>query len=96
VGTVDSYQGKENRIIILSVVRNDISKSIGFLTDPERINVAMSRAKDRLIIVSSTAMWQAHPKSPMHSVLEEVKKLQSMDDAIIVPSQELKRSIGHA
>ena len=96
VGTVDSYQGKENRIIILSVVRNDTSKTIGFLSDPERINVAMSRAKDRLVVVSSSAMWQLHPKSPMHSVLEEVRKLAAIDDAAFVPSQDLKRSFAHA
>jgi AAA domain len=96
VGTVDSYQGKENRIIILSVVRNDTSKTIGFLSDPERINVAMSRAKDRLVVVSSSAMWQLHPKSPMHSVLEEVRKLAAVDDAAFVPSQDLKRSVAHA
>jgi serine/threonine protein kinase len=96
VGTVDSYQGKENRIIILSVVRNDSSRSIGFLTDPERINVAMSRAKDRLIIVSSTAMWDSHAKTPMHSVLAEVRRLQSMDDASILASRELRLSTSHA
>lgn len=96
VGTVDSYQGKENRIIILSVVRNDTSKAIGFLADSERINVAMSRAKDRLVIVSSTRMWTAHPNTPMHSVLEEVKKLEAADEAVFVPSQELKRSLAHA
>ena len=96
VGTVDSYQGKENRIIILSVVRNDGSKSIGFLVDPERINVAMSRAKDRLVIVSSTAMWTAHPNTPMHAVLEEVRKLEAVDEAVFVPSQELRRSFANA
>lgn len=96
VGTVDSYQGKENRIIILSVVRNDTSKAIGFLVDPERINVAMSRAKDRLVIVSSRAMWTAHPKTPMHAILEEVKKLEAADEAVFVPSQELKRSFVNA
>ena len=96
VGTVDSYQGKENRIIILSVVRNDTSRTIGFLSDPERINVAMSRAKDRLIVVSSSAMWQSHPRSPMHSVLEEIRKLAASDLAAFVPSQDLKRSVAHA
>ncbi len=96
VGTVDSYQGKENRIIILSVVRNDASQAIGFLADPERINVAMSRAKDRLVIVSGTAMWAARPKAPMHAVLEEVRKLAASGEALFVQSQELKRSFANA
>jgi superfamily I DNA and/or RNA helicase len=73
-----------------------MSPAIGFLSDPERINVAMSRAKDRLVIVSSSAMWAGHPSSPMHSVLEEVKKLQALDEAIFLPSHELKRSVANA
>ena len=96
VGTVDSYQGKENRIIILSVVRNDTSRAIGFLSEPERINVAMSRAKDRLVVVSSSAMWQSHPRSPMHSVLEEIRKLAASGNAAFVFSQDLKRRVPHA
>lgn len=71
VGTVDSYQGKENRIIIVSVVRNDTSPRIGFLKDSERINVALSRAKDRLFILSSTQMWAGRIGTPMNKVLRE-------------------------
>ncbi|MDR6356854.1 superfamily I DNA and/or RNA helicase [Pseudomonas psychrotolerans] len=96
VGTVDSYQGKENRIIVLSVVRNDTSKNIGFLSDPERINVAISRAKDRLVIVSSTAMWRSRAATPMKSVLEEVELLAEQHHALFVPSQELKRGLSDA
>ena len=96
VGTVDSYQGKENRIIVLSVVRNDTSEQIGFLNDPERINVAMSRAKDRLVIVSSSAMWRSRTATPMHRVLDEVDRLAEQRLAQFVPSKELKRSLSHA
>lgn len=96
VGTVDSYQGKENRIIVLSVVRNDTSEHVGFLIDPERINVAMSRAKDRLVIVSSSAMWRARSAMPMKRVLDEVERLADQQLAQFVPSKELKRSLAHA
>jgi superfamily I DNA and/or RNA helicase len=66
IGTVDSYQGKENPIVILSLVRNNALgpteggvKKIkeGFLTTPNRINVAASRAMDRLVIVGSRHRW---------------------------------------
>lgn len=96
VGTVDSYQGKENRIIVLSVVRNDTSENIGFLSDPERINVAMSRSKDRLVIVSSSAMWRSRVTTPMKSVLDEVERLAEQKQALFVPSKELKRSLSNA
>ncbi|GHC37323.1 hypothetical protein GCM10010096_03480 [Alcaligenes pakistanensis] len=96
VGTVDSYQGKENRIIVLSVVRNDTSEHIGFLNDPERINVAMSRSKDRLVIVSSSAMWRSRTATPMQRVLTEVERLAEQQLALFVPSKELKRSLSNA
>lgn len=58
IDTVDSYQGKENRIIILSVTRSEQKQSPGFLRLPNRINVALSRAMDRLVIVGDKRMWQ--------------------------------------
>jgi superfamily I DNA and/or RNA helicase len=58
IDTVDSYQGKENRIIILSLTRSDPKKSPGFLRIPNRINVAMSRAMDRLLIIGNADMWR--------------------------------------
>lgn len=66
VDTIDSYQGKENPIVIVSLVRNNWdgpmqsgSKTIrpGFLARPNRINVAISRAMDRLVIVGSLTRW---------------------------------------
>ena len=62
IDTVDSYQGKENRIIILSLTRSDKHQSPGFLRAPNRINVALSRAMDRLLIVGSSQMWQSKNK----------------------------------
>ncbi|MGV7209348.1 AAA domain-containing protein [Oxalobacteraceae bacterium A2-2] len=91
IGTVDSYQGKENRFIILSIVRNDTSRKVGFLADPERINVAMSRAQDRLVIVSSSSMWSGRPRTPMAGVLEKVRQLAEQGKAQLFPSLELKR-----
>ncbi len=71
IDTVDSYQGKENRIIILSITRSDKKQSPGFLWMPNRINVAMSRAMDRLLIVGNSAMWKGRNKDlPLGRVLE--------------------------
>ncbi|MNF15211.1 hypothetical protein D3C80_2177170 [compost metagenome] len=66
------------------------------MIDPERINVAMSRSKDRLVIVSSSAMWRARTGTPMKSVLEEVERLSEQQQALFVPSKELKRSLSNA
>ncbi|WP_097497309.1 AAA domain-containing protein [Escherichia coli] len=62
IDTVDSYQGKENRIIILSLTRSDKQHSPGFLRVPNRINVAMSRAMDRLLIVGNADIWKGNNK----------------------------------
>lgn len=95
VGTVDSYQGKENRVIVLSIVRNDTAEHIGFLSDPERINVAMSRAKDRLVIVGSSAMWRTRTSTPMKRVLDEVERLADEKLGRFVPSKDLKLSLSN-
>ncbi|XP_075977496.1 NFX1-type zinc finger-containing protein 1-like [Anticarsia gemmatalis] len=46
ITAVDNYQGEENRIVILSLVRSNRDNRIGFLTAPNRICVALSRAKE--------------------------------------------------
>lgn len=67
VDTIDSYQGKENMIVLLSLVRNNAdgirdrgSSTInpGFMAKRNRINVALSRAMDRLVIVGAKAAWR--------------------------------------
>ncbi|HBY0536151.1 TPA: nuclease [Klebsiella pneumoniae subsp. pneumoniae] len=70
IDTVDSYQGKENRIIILSLTRSDKQHSPGFLRAPNRVNVAMSRAMDRLLIVGNADIWKGNNKElPLGSVV---------------------------
>ncbi|MBO3459731.1 AAA domain-containing protein [Aetokthonos hydrillicola Thurmond2011] len=50
-GTVDKFQGMERPVVIVSMVRNNDNKDIGFAKKPERVNVAFSRAQELLIIV---------------------------------------------
>lgn len=54
IGTVDRFQGMEEDIIIVSFVRNNAAHNIGFAKDSRRINVALSRAKELLIIIGSS------------------------------------------
>ncbi|REB10138.1 hypothetical protein DVB69_04860 [Sporosarcina sp. BI001-red] len=64
-GSVDKFQGMEMDIIIVSFVRNhgEASGEIGFAKDYRRLNVALSRAKELLIIVGSSSMFINKPKS---------------------------------
>ncbi|MDN4608035.1 AAA domain-containing protein [Sporosarcina highlanderae] len=63
-GSVDKFQGMEMDIIILSFVRNhhQPSGTIGFAEDYRRLNVALSRARELLIIVGSSEMFMNRPK----------------------------------
>ena len=74
VSTVEMFQGRESRAVILSCVRNgktdnvetDIRFGIGFLKQPQRANVSMSRAKELLIVagnaelLASDPLWRAY------------------------------------
>ena len=85
IDSVDSYQGKENRVIILSLTRYDKTYSTGFLHLPNRINVALSRAMDKLIIVGAKTMWE-HPKNsktPLAKVLRFIQKQNNPQDYAI-------------
>jgi len=56
--TVDSAQGSEADIVILSLVRSNATNNIGHARDRRRINVALSRAKHRLIVVGNADCFQ--------------------------------------
>lgn len=76
IDTVDSYQGKENRVIILSLTRSDKKHSPGFLRTPNRINVAMSRAMDRLVIIGNAEMWGVNNKDmPLGQVISYMNNM---------------------
>lgn len=53
--TVDSFQGRESAVVLLSTVRTDGG---GFWADPRRVNVAVTRAKHQLIVVGNVSSWK--------------------------------------
>lgn len=78
VDTVDGYQGKENSIVVLSLVRDNPHGFPGHVGRPNRCNVAVSRAIDRLVIVGNSQMWgkRVAESSPMRRIWETLKKQQ--------------------
>lgn len=97
VDTVDSYQGKQNPIVILSLVRNNADGRVedalttirdGFMAQPNRLNVAISRAMDRLLLVGAVTRWRKD--SPMEKVAHEFRLQESAGHAMFVDGVALK------
>lgn len=61
IDTVDSFQGSECDVIIISLVRSNDEQDIGFLKDIRRMNVAITRARRKLVIIGDGSTIAAHP-----------------------------------
>ena len=61
VGTVDAFQGQERDIIAISLTRSNHSGDIGFLSDIRRMNVGMTRARRKLLLVGDSSTLSVHP-----------------------------------
>ena len=61
VNTVDGFQGQERDIILISMVRNNEQGQVGFLSDLRRMNVAITRARMKLIIIGHSPTLCRHP-----------------------------------
>ena len=61
MNTVDGFQGQERDIILISLVRSNDEGQIGFLRDLRRMNVAITRARMKLIILGDVSTLGRHP-----------------------------------
>lgn len=72
ISTIDSFQGQEKEVIILTLVRSNDENEIGFLKDYRRMNVAITRAKEQLFVIGDSATLGADPF--YHQFLTYVEK----------------------
>lgn len=61
IDSVDGFQGREKEAVVVSLVRSNRENDIGFLADVRRMNVALTRARRKLIVVGDSATLGAHP-----------------------------------
>lgn len=94
VGSVDGFQGGEEDIIILSTVRSNESRKVGFLSNEQRVNVAITRARYCLWIlgnantlIDSYSVWRkividAKRRDCFHNADEDEKLDQAIEEAL--------------
>ncbi|MFN3760927.1 MAG: AAA domain-containing protein [Algoriphagus aquaeductus] len=61
IDTVDGFQGQERDLMLISLTRSNESGEIGFLADERRMNVAITRAKRKLILIGDSSTLAQHP-----------------------------------
>jgi len=76
VNTVDGFQGQERDVILISLVRANDEGQIGFLRDLRRMNVAITRARMKLIIIGDVSTMTRHPfYRKLHEYVESLQNL---------------------
>jgi len=55
IDTVDGFQGREKEVVVISLVRSNAINEIGFLSDRRRMNVALTRARRKLVVIGDSA-----------------------------------------
>lgn len=61
VDSIDAFQGQERDVIVISLVRSNAAGEIGFLADVRRMNVALTRAKRKLVVIGDSSTLSSHP-----------------------------------
>jgi RecA/RadA recombinase len=61
VDTVDGFQGREKEAVVVSLVRSNEAGEVGFLADVRRMNVAITRARKKLVVIGDSATVARHP-----------------------------------
>jgi superfamily I DNA and/or RNA helicase len=93
VSTVDSFQGGESDAVIISYVRSGGTPGIGFVDDPNRVNVAHTRARREMVVVGDLEYLKKHARSDLFLRMERAFR---RDGRIVSVTPETLREFGIA
>ena len=82
VAAVDDFQGEENDIIILSLVRSNSHNSIGFLKVENRVCVALSRARKGMFVIGNFSMLRGKYKTKWPAIISEMERKRYLGDGL--------------
>ncbi|CAE7409418.1 ZNFX1 [Symbiodinium sp. CCMP2456] len=88
VTAVDNFQGEENDVIVVSLVRSNRARQMGFLAVDNRINVALTRARHGLFIIGNTDMLEKH--TLWSQILRELKSDECLAETLPIVDKEQK------
>ncbi len=81
VRTVDGCQGDEADVVLLSTVRSNSSGSVGFICDPQRLCVAMTRAKHLMIMVGCAKTLRKSSTEVLQNIVKDFEERQRLYDS---------------
>ena len=82
ISSVDDFQGEENDIIILSLVRSNETGRVGFLKEPNRVCVALSRAKMGFFAIGNFSMLKKEGGTKWPGIIEDMEKKQLLANTL--------------
>ena len=82
VAAVDDFQGEENDIILLSLVRSNPEQNIGFVSSANRICVSLSRAKKGFYVIGNSSMLRGKSNTVWPQIISELEKKQCLGKAL--------------
>lgn len=81
VDTIDAYQGQQSRILLFSLVRSNTHGEEGFLATTSRINVALSRAQEKLVIIGDKNHWKnLKLNTPLNKCFKYIEEKSAFKD----------------
>ena len=84
ISSVDNFQGEENDIIVLSLVRSNEDGRVGFLKEPNRVCVALSRAKMGLYVIGNFAMLKKGGGTEWMNIIEDMEKRELIGNSLLL------------